>query len=475
MKKFFTFVFIALVGFAAFGQLPSNPFSVLQKSAQRKADTVYQTWYLHDSTYEYQYDTSAQNWELNSKTINYYTGRYYHAVEEYSKDSTGNFQMQSQHVYTRDTLNRITVQESRFSMNGIVTPYNLDSITYLGTTNLETEILNLSYDTASSSWVYARKSQYTYNSNNLRTEWLQQYWASNQWMNQFKYIYAYDSNDNLISKLYKTWDGSQWVDNSKELYSYDSNGNFTSKVYLRYNTTTQTYDTTYKEVYTYNSSNQMTVKVTTSYQNGQAIPMDSTVYVYNNGLLTSDTTFRYDTASSAWHYRQLGEFSYNSNGDPVEYIIQGWDGSQWVKLYKFAVTYTLNQPVEKSVSPSPSIFEGLKSVPDMMEISQWKNNAWQPAQRSRYYFSSYTDWYLSDVPSLEVQGLRIYPNPARDYLVVDMNGSHGLVQIICMNGQIVKSLRTTGNIIPVGDLPRGLYIVKLTRDNQTFVGKMIKQ
>ncbi len=475
MKKLFTFVMAVFIGIAAYAQLPKNVLDVFPKISGQKADTVYTTWYLHDSTYEYSYNTSTQTLELASKTIVSYTDRTYDFYESYNVDSNGNFKLSAQILFSWDTLKRIIRKETRMSPNDTLMPYYLDSITYLGTTNLEQEIVSFSYDTLTNSWVYRFKNIYTYNANNLKTEWLYLSWQSNQWNNQFRYIYAYDNNNNMISKLYQQWVNSQWEDNTKETYAYDANGNLIENTYMMYNTTTQVFDTVYKSDYQYDANNLLLSSIRYVYQNNQKFPAEKKVYVYSNGLLMRDTVFSYDTASASWNYSMLEEYTYNTDQDPIEFFVQYWDGNQWVNYIKVNVTYTLNQPVEKGVTPFEGMFGSLKTIPFSTTFYLWNNNAWLEWNKAEFYFSPYTEWRLSDVPSLEIEGMSIYPNPAVDYIVVDMNGRRGTVQFIDMSGQVVKSIETTNNVISVGDLPRGLYIVKFTRDNQTFVGKMIKQ
>ncbi len=476
MKQFFTLLFAAFLSTVILAQNPGSPFSSLQKSSQLKNDTVYVTWYLHDSTHVSNYDTTTNSWTISYKTINYYTGRYYHAIENYTADTNNVFLLQSQQFITRDTSNRIIVKTQKFRQNGSLNYYNKDSTVYLGTTNLESEIYTYFYDTVANVWNNASKSVYSYNSNDQLTQRLSYSWNNNQWTNSVKYDYTYDSNGLLIQKKYYTWDGAQWVLNSQVDMTYDANGNLIEHLYSW--NSNNTFQPSYKQIFAYNSSNQLINKASYNYQTNinSWVPVDSNVLYYNAGLLVNDTSFYWDNNSSIWMYNTLNSFTYNSNNDPLSYVTQKYDTLQqaWVNLMKFTVTYTLGQPIEKGISPQPATFEGLKSIPDEFKVYQWNNSSWLPLSKNKYFFSSYTEWHISNVETIFANNLEIYPNPATNYIVLDLNNQPTNIQIISMDGHMVKNFRTTENIIQVGDLPHGTYIIRMTQKNKISTGKLIK-
>ncbi len=68
--------------------------------------------------------------------------------------------------------------------------------------------------------------------------------------------------------------------------------------------------------------------------------------------------------------------------------------------------------------------------------------------------------------------LSVYPNPATEYIAVNDPGeSVGFVAVFNLVGKKVKEFEyTKGSNLPVGDLPKGMYLVQL-QDRQHNVLK----
>jgi DNA-directed RNA polymerase alpha subunit len=80
-----------------------------------------------------------------------------------------------------------------------------------------------------------------------------------------------------------------------------------------------------------------------------------------------------------------------------------------------------------------------------------------------------------------VENVNIYPNPAYDYLNIELlsNGNISFIEIINIQGKPVKSqsrkCRTNNkNTIDVRNLPDGLYIIRMHTDNGVVMKKLIK-
>lgn len=71
--------------------------------------------------------------------------------------------------------------------------------------------------------------------------------------------------------------------------------------------------------------------------------------------------------------------------------------------------------------------------------------------------------------------LLLYPNPARDYLVIE-NSQETLLEMSNINGQIVNTIHTDDLPITifVGNLPGGVYVIKFTRGNSIMCRKFVK-
>jgi hypothetical protein len=71
--------------------------------------------------------------------------------------------------------------------------------------------------------------------------------------------------------------------------------------------------------------------------------------------------------------------------------------------------------------------------------------------------------------------LRIYPNPAKDYFAIENLKEETNISVYNLQGQIMKEIHLKdSNIIHVGDLPRGVYVLKASdKQGKIFSGKIV--
>lgn len=80
------------------------------------------------------------------------------------------------------------------------------------------------------------------------------------------------------------------------------------------------------------------------------------------------------------------------------------------------------------------------------------------------------------VPELgKLQGVRVYPNPAQDFVYIAVDGANEFrIKVYDMNGKLLAEERATGSTqLNLGQLINGMYIVSLERDNQIHHSKLI--
>ena len=93
---------------------------------------------------------------------------------------------------------------------------------------------------------------------------------------------------------------------------------------------------------------------------------------------------------------------------------------------------------------------------------------------------------LADKTGIEKTNLKIYPNPARDVLTVELPNTDqgGMIKIFAASGKLVKTIVTGANEkylqVNVSDLPSGIYALTIAggkhyKDNQVCQIVIIKQ
>ncbi len=104
----------------------------------------------------------------------------------------------------------------------------------------------------------------------------------------------------------------------------------------------------------------------------------------------------------------------------------------------------------------------------------------------RTYINSITYWddfvlqesIATDVFQNEMPEISIYPNPAEDHLFIRNTERFSLAEIINLNGASLKTITLNNSaelIIPVNDLARGIYMLKLRNGDRTIMKKFIKE
>ena len=71
--------------------------------------------------------------------------------------------------------------------------------------------------------------------------------------------------------------------------------------------------------------------------------------------------------------------------------------------------------------------------------------------------------------------LEIYPNPAKDYILVEYAGKSSEIFIYNLQGELVKKLEITSekNKVNVSSFKSGIYVLKLTNENGIYQRKLI--
>jgi Secretion system C-terminal sorting domain len=85
-----------------------------------------------------------------------------------------------------------------------------------------------------------------------------------------------------------------------------------------------------------------------------------------------------------------------------------------------------------------------------------------------------TSSVLSNKNFENISGLKVYPNPAKDFLYITSdNNTTKQVEVYDVLGKVVINTKTTNTPVNVANLNRGVYVVKITEEGKTATRKLV--
>ncbi|MFO7940094.1 MAG: S8 family serine peptidase [Bacteroidales bacterium] len=193
--------------------------------------------------------------------------------------------------------------------------------------------------------------------------------------------------------------------------------------------------------------------------------------------------------------------------DATIYISAGFSSSSYTEYWHVWIdldqsgTFESDELLVSGSSSSADRLQATLTIPSdavlgatRMRVTMKYNAAAQPCETFSYgevedYTVNITDTYqyqLTQHPNAKtledkvVENLKIYPNPAQNYLQLELNhgaGASTMVTIYNSEGKQMKHLQMEGETttIDVSDLPAGNYILKVDDEKEPFVKEFIKQ
>lgn len=82
----------------------------------------------------------------------------------------------------------------------------------------------------------------------------------------------------------------------------------------------------------------------------------------------------------------------------------------------------------------------------------------------------------TSVDDNSIEGIRVYPNPATDQVIIEGVEGLAFITVYNLSGTLIKSVVLSGSekSVPINSLEEGVYILKCTTVNDTFTQKIMK-
>ena len=85
-----------------------------------------------------------------------------------------------------------------------------------------------------------------------------------------------------------------------------------------------------------------------------------------------------------------------------------------------------------------------------------------------------TDSTLSDQGVGAMNEVLAFPNPTKDFLTIQSKHTIDAIEVIDLQGKLIKFVSNKNNNVDVQDLQNGMYFLKITSGNQIQFVKFVK-
>jgi hypothetical protein len=192
------------------------------------------------------------------------------------------------------------------------------------------------------------------------------------------------------------------------------------------------------------------------------------------GIRTQFIRSYWDSAANQWVASYRYEYTCNEDGNEIQLIVTGWDTahSQWFTVARYDYSWDENENKLQDLSYDWDTITGqwvnrqkyvytydIHGNMISYMLYQWnkEGDEWDYFDRGFKYYSPLDITYNA---GNESRGQYIWPNPAADFLVIDLRDNGPVwFEIYDMQGRKVASQRLNGNTrIPLHHLDNGVYL-----------------
>jgi hypothetical protein len=351
-------------------------------------------------------------------------------------------------------------------------------------------MFSYNWNTEQNEWVHDTRRYYGYDQNEYWNHYESLYWNTdlNRWDKGFKHAYqndeygnvledirwtddennewqlygkevrTYDADLKLISIIDYDWELNEWVYVYKYEHFYLENGLQDYRLYSRFNE--DEWDLEEKDEYIYNDQDQL-IKLTSSELNDGDWINDSKVeYAYDdNGYEILSVRSFWNPGEESWEFYNKDEHAYNALGRITLFAIYYWSDefNDWEGYLKR--DYFFNE-LNLKIRQHNSIWDD--------ETFDWVLEV-----KGYYYWS-----IITGVVPVAAHDLKVYPNPAKDFVTVAFEQTEAFeVSIISMSGQVLRKYRTTDKAfrIDLQGLPRGIYLLQIKKGIDVITKRIVKE
>lgn len=364
-------------------------------------------------------------------------------------------------LFAQDDLNPEFQQEYTFSPEG----------------NLLEDIFS---DWDNGDWILKHRDVYTYLANGNPNDQVTYLWdqITQTWVNSDRSVCAYLPDNKLEKKDYFYWDSGiqDWYNNERADYFYDANDRLKEIIFSSFNSIDNEWNPQTRLAYFYNTNNQVEVFLTSNW-NGAWIPSGHTEYSYDAfGRVILETESWYDSTTKKWIPSFQNEYEYDAYGNMISNTFLPWDllSSTFIPEDRLAFEYDINTLASDLYFPH--LWEAIfifNSKLTRIRIFEYEGGSWPEIFYGDFYYSP----IITSIARPLKYDIRIFPNPASDYILVEMlqGNIQGELTLFNVAGQplLQQKIHSEHTIIPIQYLPSGNYVIEVRNVNEEITRRSL--
>jgi len=175
----------------------------------------------------------------------------------------------------------------------------------------------------------------------------------------------------------------------------------------------------------------------------------------------------YYWSNGSWQPNDKLERINDASGNILSEIYSFWNNAAWLLDEKVDATYDASTPMTEIGAPYWFKEEFKAKLLDYKSFN-YNGSSWDPDEDADPYYSSFIE-----VPIYNQAIIKVYPNPAKDVLIVESNNAIAIEVFNLLGQTVYESTAIAGkNTIDLTGLASGVYIVRLANHKTV---KFIKQ
>lgn len=343
-----------------------------------------------------------------------------------------------------------------------------------------------SWDKTAQKWGEHQKETYHYNLDGNLEKYILLKKSGEVWIPARKYDFL-NNNDETVIEISENINESSsavWEPVHKWIQYYDS-GMLNRETQYSWNPVTEIWEVKGRILYKYLGERiQEIVKWTWSDSATAWVYAEKRSFLYSNitWQLISISGYLRNESLEEWQQTTFEGFIYDDNFNAEGHsIVAKEDGSnQWnVHLKNYCTyNYSINDvdiilPWENS-SFLPSLFHH-QITAERMHTYNFEELLYVPLLERRYFYSS-KDPNTSSENTKEANSIKVFPNPANDFVVVENpgNANHVVFEIFDLTSARIISARIIGRrTLDLSNLTKGIYLYQIKENGNISTGKLM--